>query len=190
MKIERYLNPIFIFLVLFLANVSFVWGNPIPIFSTPPRFLVAALHIYTILFYFTYIIEFNIIYHFLKYDNTKRSKLRNTIVSDNLLRSKLRKAVVSVNLLTYPLTQMIAITSIQKTLLLYFIIELIPIILEFLLFLKIFRQFLDRGYFRTPIPVKITGLSILGANLGTFIIGIGFNHVISFLLFPFQSIFF
>lgn len=186
MKIKRIIQFIFLYFVVFLISIPLAWGNPIPVYSIHPGFIGAVLHLYTILFYLTYIIEFNIIYHFLKYDNTKRSKLRKTIVSENLLKSKLRKAVVSVNLLTYPLTQMVAITFIQTSFIFYFIVELIPVILEFLLLLKIFKQFLGRGYFRSPIPAKVTGLSILEANLATFILGIG----ISLLIFPFQVAFF
>ncbi|MFX1526713.1 MAG: hypothetical protein ACFFB4_03995 [Promethearchaeota archaeon] len=183
MKIKRIIQLFLLCLGVFLINIPLAWGNPIPVYSIHPG---AVFHLYTILFYLTYVIEFNIIYHFLKNDNTKRSKLRKTIVSENLLKSKLRKAVVSVNLLTYPLTQMVAITFIQTSFIFYFIIELIPVILEFLLLLKIFKQFLSRGYFRSPIPAKVTGLSILEANFATFILGIG----ISLWIFPFQALYF
>lgn len=83
------------------------------------------------------------------------------------------RSVAAVNLFTFPTTQLLAlwITAFvlpQYWILFYILIELIPIMLEFFLFLYIFKIVLE--IVRTTNSIKIFIYTLL-ANLASFIIG-------------------
>jgi len=101
-------------------------------------------------------------------------------------QSKFLISVIFVNLCTFSITQIIVFIIIYKfrfPLWNYLLIELIPITLEFLLYLQIFKIFSHNNVFFLSIRNKITLLSTVTANLVTFIIG-------TFISFPIARLFF
>ena len=160
MKFKKLLYILLIPSMLSLIIVPGVHSNPIVVGPSLKGFFYICV-ILPIIFTITIFIEFGIIYFFLRKNITRNSKLT--------------KAVLSVNLLTFPITQMIAFSFMMLFSDLnnfYFITELIPITLEFLIYLKIFKNFYYFKYFRSPVSTKTTFLSIITANLMTFAFGI------------------
>lgn len=107
---------------------------------------------------------------------------------------KFYKSVFAVNLFTFPLTQVIAfilfqfdifiraliytdnyiiIYSLNYILTSFFLIEPFPIILECLLYLKIFKTFNRTDYFKNQVEKKTIIISTITANIITYLIGIG-----------------
>ena len=107
---------------------------------------------------------------------------------------KFYKSVFSINLFTFPLTQVIAfilfqfnifsraltyidnyiiIYSLNYILVSFILIEPVPIFLECLLYLKIFKKFNKTNYFQNRVEKKTIILFTITANLVTYLIGIG-----------------
>ena len=89
--------------------------------------------------------------------------------------AKLWKSVAAINFLTFPMAQIIGILFANLFLVFigfYFFAELIPTLLEFLLYSKVFDDFNERKYLREPVPSKIILIGIVIANLITFSLGL------------------
>lgn len=163
MKFKNLLYILLIPSMLSLIIVPSVHANPIMV-GPSLKGLFYICVILPIIFTITIFIELGIIYFFLRKNITRNLKLT--------------KAVLSVNLLTFPITQMIAVSFMMLFSdfnNFYFITELIPITLEFLIYLKIFKIFYHFKYFRSPVSPKTTFLSIITANLMTFALGIAIS---------------
>jgi hypothetical protein len=166
-------DSIIIFILLILNIIIFVKANPLPspgISDFGNNYLSKFL---PISFFLTYNVEFGIICFFLK---------------GNILKySKVYKAIFTINFLTFPMTQLgafIIMTNLNSSLgpfyfLIYYIsIELLPICIEGVLLIGIFREF-DLKNYSIYFGAKKTFLMSTIANLVTFSIGI----ILSFLIF-------
>ena len=129
-----------------------VKGNPVPM---PGSYAINFIPLLIFMFLITFAVEYIIIYLFTK----------------NLIDkpSKLSRSIFAVNFFTFPTTQILAFALLTRfvfNLGSYFLIELIPIVLECLFFLKIYRDL------RIPVKNEIILLSTVSANLATFAIGL------------------
>jgi len=114
-----------------------------------------------IIFIFTIIIEFVVIY----------LSLRNYGIE----QSQLTKPVIVVNFLSFPITQIIIYFVMEQDFPIHgfvLLLELFPIALECFLYLKIFKYYNQLKYFEFPVSVKKTFKTLITANLITFIIGL------------------
>jgi len=164
MKTRRLLTIILIFLTLFVTFIPRVLANPVLIGLPPYELAFFFFVILIIAFVVTVGVEFLILRLFLRH-----FILKNT---------KFFKFVVIVNLITFPLTQTIAFLAFGgfQIPLLYFLfynilIEMVPIGLESLLYLKIYNSFYASA-FRNPVRNKTTLMSTITANFSTFLIGL------------------
>ncbi len=114
-----------------------------------------------ITFIYTIIIEFVVIYLFLR--------------NHGIEQFQLTKPVIVVNFLSFPITQIIIYFFMEQ----YFpihgfvlLVELFPITLECFLYLKIFNYYNQLKYFEFPVSVKKTFQTLITANLITFTIGL------------------
>ncbi|MFX1593999.1 MAG: hypothetical protein ACFFCL_15010 [Promethearchaeota archaeon] len=94
------------------------------------------------------------------------------------------KSVVSVNLLTFVIIQLLVLVILAIPAINFFefflyctLIEIIPIILECILFMEIYRNLNKMSYFRYPIKNKTIILSTIIANLITVFIGAGLLYI-------------
>jgi len=98
------------------------------------------------------------------------------IKTGTLNRAELFKSVAIVNLFTFPITQflaiLIAILLAPYYILFYFLIELVPIFIEFALFLYIFNKLSGGIEIRNLISSKKIFVYTLTANLITFLVGL------------------
>jgi len=160
MKSKYFIFNIIIFLMLLLSLIPLVSANPI--FTGPDLsdfyYLLVVL---PNLLISTIIIEFVVIYIF----------LRNHIFE----YLKLTKPVIVVNCLSFPITQIIVISFMDQYSTIngfIFLIELFPITLECFLYLKIFKYYNQLHYFEFPVSVKKTFITSITANSVTFTIGL------------------
>jgi len=152
MKLKGFIFYLTCSLIPLITICPKVKGNPVMV---SPSFGFTSAGIFLLLLIFTLSIEFLIIYGFLK-DQI-----------DQL--SKISKPILAVNLFTFPATQLLAIfffTQFPSNLWGVFLIELYPITLECLLFLKIFRDL------RIPATGKKIVLSTFIANITSFMLGL------------------
>ena len=157
--------------MLLLSFIPLVSANPVYI-GPDLNDLIYLLVILPITFISTIIIEFVVIYVFLR--------------NNGIEQFQLTKPVIAVNFLSFPITQVIVIffmnqyTPINGFILL---VELFPITLECFLYLKIFKYYNQLKYFEFPVSVKKTFLTSITANLITFTIGLLIYPPQIFLLF-------
>ena len=158
MKSKYFIFNILILLMLLLSLIPAVSANPVFIGPDLNDFFYV-LVILPITFISTIIIEFVVIYLFLR--------------NNGIEPLELRKPVIAVNFLTFPITQIIVIFFMEQYSPvngLILLVELFPITLECFLYLKIFKYYNQLKYF-IPISVKKTFLTLITANLITFTIG-------------------
>ncbi|MFX0020205.1 MAG: hypothetical protein ACFFAK_16420 [Promethearchaeota archaeon] len=174
---SRNVSIIWIFLIFFIFNILNVKANPIPVERIPLFDTVSGLYYFFIemplMFFITFNAEFLVVYIFLK-----KKKILN--------ESKIYKLIFIVNFFTFPITQIIASILLLVTsfyfLIIYFLIEIIPISLECFLINYLFMNFNER-YVEYPGLKKTTSM-VITANLITFLIGFGvyFPNIISKIL--------
>ena len=164
-----------IIMFLLIYNITQVYANPVLVYYDFFAVYISLIYFFLILpilLVITIAVEYKIIRLFLK-----------DIINN---QSKFLISVIFVNLCTFSITQIITFIIIYKfrfPLWNYLLIELIPITLEFLLYLQIFKIFSHNNVFFLSIRNKITLLSTVTANLVTFIIG-------TFISFPIARLFF
>ena len=152
-------------LICFIFTIPNVKANPIvlPFYDTA-LVIYYFFFVLPLAFLITFNAEFLVVYLF----------LRKKIFND----SKIYKSVFVVNFFTFPLTQMFATFLTFFTsfyfLIIYLLIEIIPISLECILINYLFKNFSDR-YLKYPGLKKAT-LIIVIANLITFLIGFGLYY--------------
>lgn len=160
MKSKYFIFNIIIFLMLLLSLIPLVSANLI--FIGPDLHdLYYLLVILPNLLISTIIIEFVVIYIFLR--------------NHGIEYLKLAKPVIAVNLLSFPITQIIVISFMNPYSIIngsIFLVVLFPITLECFLYLKIFKYYNKLYYFLFPISVKKTFLTSITANSITFTIGL------------------
>ncbi len=174
----KFRNVLIIWLLLIFFNfgILIVKANPIPVDITP-LYDPASVFFYffyelPLMFFITFNAEFLVFYIFLK----------KKILND----SKVYKSIFAVNFLTFPLTQIVALYLTLITsfyfLIVYFLIEIIPISLECFLINYLFKNFNGR-YLEYPGLKKTTSI-VITANLIVFLIGFGvyFPNIISIIL--------
>ncbi|MFW9945886.1 MAG: hypothetical protein ACFFDX_03550 [Candidatus Odinarchaeota archaeon] len=163
----KFRNVLIIWLLLIFFNFSIlnVKANPIP-YVTVPIYDPASVFFYffyelPLMFFITFNAEFLVVYIF----------LRKKILND----SKVYKSIFIINFFTFPLTQIFALfltlLSSVYFLIVYFLIEIIPISLECFLINYLFKNFNER-YVEYP-GLKKTISIVITANLMTFLIGFG-----------------
>ena len=160
MKSKYFIFNIIIFLMLLLSLIPLVSANPIFIGPDSHDLYYLSVILPNLLI-ITIIIEFVVIYVFLR--------------NNGIEFLKLTKPVIAVNCLSFPITQIIVISfmNLYSTINgLIFLVELVPLILEYLLYLKIFKYYNKLYYFEFPISVKKTFLTSITANSITFTIGL------------------
>ena len=160
MKSKYFIFNIIIFLMLLLSLIPLVSANPIFI-GPDSHDLFYLLVILPNLLIITIIIEFVVIYVFLR--------------NNGIEYLKLTKPVIAVNCLSFPITQIIVISfmNLYSTINgLIFLVELFPITLECFLYLKIFKYYNELKYFEFHVSVKKTFLTSITANSITFTIGL------------------
>ena len=146
--------------MLLLLFIPIVSANPIAIGPDLPD-LFYLFVILPNIFYFTIIIEFVVIYAFLR--------------NHGIEHFKLFKPVIAVNFLSFPITQIIVILFIKQFSSVngfIYLVELFPITLECFLYLKIFKYYNQLEYFDLPVSVKKTVITSITANSITFTIGL------------------
>lgn len=167
MKTKRKLINIsifFLFLLSFLSILSIAKANPAGPFPLDYERIGHSILLLELTFIIYTFIEFIVIYIF----------IRNNMKSSLKARSQLYKNILLINLFTFPIVIIIgAILSppINNIIILYIFLESFPIILEILFFLWAFNFLLEREYFRHPISKRKTVISILSANIISFIFG-------------------
>jgi hypothetical protein len=146
------------FLLLLLLILSINYSLPYEIDSNDLFYLLKILPIILIS---TIIIEFVVMYVFLR--------------NHGIEHLQLIKPVIAVNFLSFPITQIIVIffmdhySTVNGFILL---VELFPITLEYFLYLKIFKYYSQLKYFEFPVSVKKTFLTSITANSITFTVGL------------------
>jgi len=151
-----------IYLILFIPKG---FGNPVGVFDEFNYEAISlTIGILINLLIFTILIELAILY----------ISFRRYIV-DSGCSQKFIKSVIVVNLFTFPMTQLIGLLlsalSIQIFLLLI-IAEVIPISIEYVLYLKFFGEFHASNDLFDVVPKKRVTYSTLIANSITFSLGI------------------
>jgi hypothetical protein len=164
MKVKRW--KILLLLGLIILFIPQVRANPVPLGRLEPMILFGYLNL---LFVVTIIIEINVIKYFLRSNHA-------------FGRKDLNKSITLVNLLTFPATQIIAFIVFQtyfghldiaSILFISILIELFPISLECLLYLKIFDRLNRRPYFKHLVDNKTIVKSTITANFISFSVGVG-----------------
>lgn len=152
MKFKNIISYLIISLVLSIIFCPKVKGDPV---AAPGSYAYFFIPLLIFMFLITFAVEYAIIYQFTKNFIDKRSKLL--------------KSIFAVNFFTFPTTQMLALALLSQNSFnfgIYFLIELIPIFLECLFFLKIYPDL------RIPIKNSTILLSTISANLATFALGL------------------
>ncbi|MFW9865072.1 MAG: hypothetical protein ACFFEN_03165 [Candidatus Thorarchaeota archaeon] len=175
-------RTILIIFILFLAVINvipIVIANPVPmptiydIYSIQlTEILFLMFLIFPFLFFMSIVIEYRI------YLKIFKSYIRNPSI--------LYKWVYAVNSVTFPLTQITAfllVRNVSQIPELSFISELIPMILESLLLLIIFKRLTLTGDIRKTQSQKNIIFSAILANLATFVFGILLSLGIIYLYF-------
>lgn len=162
MTFRKRRKGILIILLVFVSIIPQVRANPVPMYIS--GFFMAKL---VFLFIITFSLESFIIRVFIGPNDPSKTS------------AKFYKSVFAVNLVTFPLTQLFAFTIYQSFVLDYsfalfisIIIEVFPITLECLLYLKIYKKFNILSYFVDKAENKTILKSTITANLVTFMIGI------------------
>ncbi|MFX1321045.1 MAG: hypothetical protein ACFFAQ_05300 [Promethearchaeota archaeon] len=145
-------------LIIFIIIIPFVNADGTILYDITMNFEELVI----ILFF---ILNINIVLEYCILSALTKHKIEN--------RKDLFRSVAAVNLFTFPTTQLLALWIAvfivpQYWIFFYILIELIPIMLEFFLFLYIFKIVLE--IVRTTNSIKIFMYTLL-ANLGSFIIG-------------------
>lgn len=162
-KFGRRISSILLILAFIISIIPQVKANPVIVsFFGPFMFLKLVF-----LFFITFTVESSIIRIFLG-SNIARESSR-----------KFYKSVFAVNLLTFPLTQLFGfvfylsnLSNFNTILFISIIVEIFPIMLECLLYLKIFRKYYFFEYdFEYGAMSKTIIKSTITANLITFMIG-------------------
>lgn len=160
MKSKYFIFNTLILLMLLLSLIPVVCANPIVIGPDLPD-LFYLLVILPNIFFFTIIIEFVVIYLFLR--------------NHGIEHFKLTKPVIAVNLLSFPITQIIVLLFMKQFSSIngfIYLVELFPITLECFLYLKIFNYYNKLEYFELPVSMKKTVITSITANSITFTIGL------------------
>ena len=146
--------------MLLLSLIPLVGADPIPI-GPDTHDLLYLLVILPNLLIITIIIEFVVIYVFLR--------------NHGIEYLKLTKPVIVVNCLSFPITQIIVISFMNQYSTIngfIFLVELFPFTLECFLYLKIFKYYNQLEYFELPVSAKKTVITSITANSITFSIGL------------------
>ena len=161
MKSKYFIFNIIIFLMLLLSLIPLVSAKLI---GPDSHDLFYLLGILPNLLIYTIIIEFVFIYVFLR--------------NHGIEYLQLTKPVIAVNCLSFPITQIIVISFMNQYSTincingLFLLLELVPFILEYFLYLKIFKYYNELKYFEFHVSVKKTFLTSITANSITFTIGL------------------
>jgi len=164
-KLKNWRLKIVIFLGLFILFIPSVRANPV----LPPVYEPVFMAFYVIfLFIITFSIETAVIKLYL---------VKNKPILDS---RRFYKAIFAVNIFTFPLTQMFAIILYQyflndydigNVIFISVLIEVFPITLECVLFLKIFQTWNDITYFEQRVRSNTILKSTITANLVSFGVG-------------------
>ena len=156
MKIQNKLLSILICLIVLFTIIPISYANPVGDEIIYSDALPHILFFSFLMINFTIVAESTALYLFFK------NKIRN--------HPNFFIGVTSVNLITFPATQFLAFFVFSYFILIniwnYILIELLPIIVEYLLYLSIFKEVL-----LGEIRKSMIFISTITANLLTFIIG-------------------
>ena len=165
MKSRIFIILFFSWLACLFITIPVAIANPIDPFALfNTQAIAITIGILIFLLIFTILIESGLLYFSFRKD-----------FQESKFISKFFKSIVVVNLFTFPLTQLVglllSVMSIQIFLLLIFS-EIIPISIEYLLYIRIFDEFHKSNYVLSPISRKKISISTITANLITFSLGI------------------
>ena len=150
---------IIVFLILFPNEV---FANPVPFPSADNSNTYSAIFTFFVVFLITIVVEL-VVFHLF---------LRKNMINYSLLN----KSIIAINAFTFPITQLMAIFFLIQSIFLIgqvLMIELIPITLECLFFLKIFNILSKNDQIlRYKISEKKIILTTIFANISTFFGGI------------------
>ncbi len=157
MKPQNKFLSILLFLTVLFTIIPISYADPVFVHWTGDEILPLILFFSFLMLNFTIAVELGTFLLFFK------NKIED--------RPNFFKAVISVNLITFPITQILALFVFSHLSYLiniwnYILIELFPITLEYLLYLRLFKEVL-LGEIRN----NMTFISTITANLLTFIIG-------------------